>query len=127
MKRTPDFAITTALVTYLLVFAVSQAFADDSKRPYEMVWAGRTVDENGPALVSFNDPRGWTVETENAVASIVRATDRELFGEGVTRLTYRADGTNGAPCVTMRPPAPIAVSGAVDTVSCWIYGNNIYG
>ena len=127
MKRTPDLALATALATCLLGFAVFQAFADDSKRPYEMVWAGRTVDENGPALVSFNNPQGWKIEAENAVASIARATDRELFGEGVTRLTYRADGTNGAPCVTMRPPAPIAVTGAFDTVSCWIYGNNFYG
>ena len=34
---------------------------DDAKRPYEMVWAGRTADENGPALVAFDDPAGWKV------------------------------------------------------------------
>ena len=100
--------------------------ADDAKRPYEMVWAGRTVDENAPALVSFTDPAGWKVETEHAVASLARATDRLLFGDGVTRLTYRKDGT-GEPKVTFRPPAPIAITGAFDAVSCWIYGNNSFG
>ena len=100
--------------------------ADEAKRPYEMVWAGRTVDENAPALVSFTDPAGWKVETEHAVASLARATDRLLFGDGVTRLTYRKDGT-GEPKVTFRPPAPIAITGAFDAVSCWIYGNNFYG
>jgi hypothetical protein len=34
---------------------------DDAKRPYEMVWAGRTADENGPALVAFDDPAGWSM------------------------------------------------------------------
>ena len=98
----------------------------DAKRPYEMVWAGRTADENAPALVTFNDPAGWTVETEHAVASIARATDRLLFGDAVTRLTYRKEGY-GEPKVMIRPPAPITVTGAFDAVSCWIYGNNSYG
>ncbi len=58
--------------------------SDDAKRPYEMVWAGRTEDANAPALVPFTDPAGWTIEATNAVASVARATDRLLFGDGVT-------------------------------------------
>jgi len=99
---------------------------EDAKRPYEMVWAGRTADENAPALVSFADPAGWTVETEHAVASLAKATDHLLFGDSVTRLTYRKAGS-GTPKVVFRPPAPIAVTGAFDAISCWIYGNNSYG
>ena len=98
---------------------------DDAQRPYEMVWAGRTADDNAPPIDPMTDPVGWTVECENAVAAVSRATDRQLFGDGATRLTYRADG-KGAPKVTMRPPSPIAVTGAFDAVSCWIFGNNMF-
>ena len=97
--------------------------SDDAKRPYEIVQAGRTVDQNAPALVPFTDPAGWTVETENAVASFVRATEHLLFGDGVSRLVYRATG-KGKPLVRVRPPSPVPVKDAFDTVSCWIYGNN---
>ena len=113
-------------VEFFDVMVEKEDGTDDAKRPYEMVWAGRTADANAPALVPFTDPAGWTVETMNAVASMARATDRLLFGDGVTRLTYRSDGA-GAPCVTMRPPVPLAITGAFDAVSCWIYGNNFYG
>ena len=98
---------------------------DDAKRPYEIVWAGRTADENGPPLASLTDPAGWTVECTNAAATIERATDRLLFGDGVTRLNYRAEG-DGKPVVTMKPPTPLAIKSAFDTVSCWIYGNNVF-
>jgi hypothetical protein len=103
-----------------------QAVLDDAKRPYEIVQAGRTADHNAPALVPFTDPAGWTVETENAVASFVRATEHLLFGDGVSRLVYRATG-KGTPLVRVKPPAPVPVKDAFDTVSCWIYGNNFYG
>ena len=103
-----------------------QAVLDDAKRPYEIVQAGRTADHNAPALVPFTDPAGWTVETENAVASFVRATEHLLFGDGVSRLVYRATG-KGTPLVRVKHPAPVPVKDAFDTVSCWIYGNNFYG
>ena len=128
MKRTIVVASGCAMFTLLSCGGreLPPAGTDDAKRPYEMVWAGRTVDENAPALVPFTDPVGWTVETEGAVASFVRATDHLLFGDGVSRLVYRATG-DGKPVVRVKPPAPVAVSGAFDTVSCWIYGNNFYG
>ena len=98
---------------------------DDAKRPYEMVWAGRTVDENAPALDPLTNPVGWKVETKNAVASFSRATEHLLFGDGVARLVYRATG--GKPHVRIRPAVPIKIEKAFDSFSCWIYGNNHYG
>ena len=98
---------------------------DDAKRPYEMVWAGRTVDENAPALDPLTNPVGWKVETKNAVASFSRATEHLLFGDGVARLVYRATG--GKPHVRIRPAVPVKIEKAFDSFSCWIYGNNHYG
>jgi len=91
------------------------------ERPYEMVWAGRTQDDH-PALVPFTDVAGWRVEAADASARIERSQEILLFGDAVTKLTYRATGRD--PRITLIPPAPIAVTGAFDAVSCWIYGNN---
>ena len=102
------------------------AGTDDAKRPYEMVWAGRSADANAPALVDFTDPKGWQVDAENAVASFARSTEHLLFGDGVSRLVYRASG-KGKPRVRLRPASPIPVGHGFDTVSCWIYGNNHQG
>ncbi|MGN0851894.1 MAG: hypothetical protein ACI4Q3_00800 [Kiritimatiellia bacterium] len=96
---------------------------DDAKRPYEMVWANRTRDAHEP-LLALTDASGWTVETTNAEATFARTTDRLLFGDGVCRLTYRATGTS--PSIFVKPPKPVPVRGPVDTVSCWVYGNNVY-
>ncbi len=91
------------------------------ERPYEMIWANRTKDDH-PALIPFTDTEGWRVETAEAEARFERSQDVLLFGDAVTKLTYRATGPK--PRITLVPPAPIAVTGAFDAVSCWIYGNN---
>ena len=95
----------------------------DARRPYEMVWANRTQDDHAP-LLPLTDAAGWTVEATDAVATFARTTERALFGDGVCRLTYRATGPK--PVVRFRPPQPVPVKGPFDTLSCWIYGNNVY-
>ncbi len=101
--------------------------ADAPERPYEMVRAGRTADEF-PPLVKLEDATGWSVETVQTEAFVTTATDRALFGGGVLRLSYRApNGTNAMPVVRIKPPSPVPVPTDADTVSLWVYGNNICG
>jgi len=89
--------------------------------PYERVRAGRLQDDH-PALIPFNGVTGWRVETNDAEARFERSDEVLLFGDAVAKLAYRATGPQ--PRVTLRPPAPVAVTGAFDAVTCWIYGNN---
>ncbi|MCQ2393070.1 MAG: hypothetical protein MJ249_02175 [Kiritimatiellae bacterium] len=97
--------------------------ARDAKRPYEMVWAHREADDV-PPLVRLETADEWTVQTSNAAARFETATDRALFGDSVCRLYYRATGRG--PRVTLRLKTPQKVSSAFDTISCWVYGNNVY-
>ena len=89
--------------------------------PYERVRAGRLHDDH-PALIPFTGVAGWRVETNDAEARFERSDEVLLFGDAVAKLAYRATGPQ--PRVTLRPPAPVAVTGAFDAVTCWIYGNN---
>jgi hypothetical protein len=91
------------------------------KRPYELDWAGRTEDDH-PPLVDFEDLTGWTVETKDAEAAFVRTREEQIWGQQVAKLTYK--GTGNQPLVTLRPPAPIAITQPFDAVTVWVYGNN---
>ncbi len=91
------------------------------ERPYEMVWAGRTEDDQ-PPLVDFEDLGGWTVGADRAEASFTRSREQQVWGRHVGKLVYR--GTGRRPAVTVRPPKPVPVGGAFDCVSVWVYGNN---
>ena len=51
------------LLALLMATAAHSADEVVGKRPYEMVWAGRTQDDN-PPLVDFENMDGWTVTTE---------------------------------------------------------------
>jgi len=108
-----------ALVTALAAAALAGAAA---VRPYEFDWANRTADDR-PVLLPLVDAAGWTVSATNAVATFARADAHCLFGDAVPRLVYRGTGPN--PRITLRPPAPVLVKGPVDTVSVWVYGNNV--
>ena len=97
--------------------------APSTARPYEFVWANRTADDQ-PPLERMESAEGWRVETDHAVASVLSATDRALFGDGVVRLVYRADGVR--PRVRLRLATPRKIAFAFDTIACWVYGNNVY-
>lgn len=109
----------------LLAAGTLSVFAD-SRRPYEMEWAGRTEDDR-PALCALTTGKGWRVSGENAEATFTRATARLLFGDGVARLRYRSLGGKDKPRVFVRPPKPIPVTNDFDAVSCWVFGNNVFG
>ena len=112
----------TAVLAATSVFAA--CVCAEGVRPYELDWAGRVKDEIAP-LVDFEDLDGWRVEASDAVAEFATSRDQLLWGDHVARLTYRADGPK--PVIRLLPPAPIPIAGAFDAVSCWIYGNNIFG
>ena len=109
----------------LLAAGTLSVFAD-SRRPYEMEWAGRTEDDR-PALCALTTGKGWRVSGENAEATFTRATARLLFGDGVARLRYRSLGGKDKPRVFVRPPSPVLITNDFDAVSCWVFGNNVFG
>ena len=99
------------------------AFAQTvGKRPYELDWAKRVEDDH-PPIVDFEDLTGWSVESDNAVASFERSDEQKIWGQYVGKLTYR--GTGSQPKVDIRPPAPIPRAGPFDAVTCWIHGNTV--
>ena len=113
----------TSYAPLFIGFAFAAAGLTAGERPYEMVWANRTQDDH-PALVPLTTAEGWRVETSEAEARFERSQDLLLFGDAVTKLTYRATGKN--PRITLVPPAPVPITNAFDAVTCWVYGNN-YG
>ena len=108
------------------LFTAIAASAADPRRPYEMEWAGRMADDR-PPLCALTDGAGWRISGENSEATLKRATDRILFGDGVARLSYRCLGGSGKPRVFMRPPQPVSVTNDFDALSCWVFGNNVFG
>jgi len=116
-------ALSSAFVAAALVVSgASGASADaaDGRRPYEMVWAGRTADTHEPTL-AMTSADGWTVDCSNAVAEVDTAADHLLFGDGVVRVRYRAVGPD--PVVKLAAPAPVVVPADADTLTLWVYGN----
>ena len=95
-------------------------------RPYEMVGAGRAAPPQKPIL-RLDDERGWTVSCTNAVASVGRDYCRAVYADyqGSLQLTYRATGAD--PKVVFAPAAPAPIAAAFNTVTVWVYGNDIYG
>ena len=107
--------------TFVLTVGLIAAEEPVGQRPYEMVWANRTEDDH-PPLVDFENLDGWSVEAHNAVATLVRSREQQLWGRYVGKLTYR--GTGSGPRVTLRPPEPIPIEEPFDCVNFWLYGNN---
>lgn len=110
----------TGFYALLCMGTILTAFAGE--RPYEMVWANRTHDDH-PALLPLTNADGWRVEAQNAQASIETSTNELLFGDGVAKFSFHAISSNESASVTLLPPAPIAITGAFDTVTCWVYGD----
>ena len=92
------------------------AGAIDARRPWEMERAGRVADAH-PPVAALTDPSGWTVS--GAAATFVRATDRLLFGDGVSRLSWTA----GSARVVLSAPRPLPVPAGSDTLGLWVYGD----
>ena len=109
-----------------LLLAVAQFVSGGPVRPYEFVWANRTHDEF-PPVARLEDAEGWSVSCSGAEAKLSTSTDLALFGDSVFRLDYSATGTGTKPTIRLRPSEPIPMPEAFDTLTLWVYGNNIRG
>jgi hypothetical protein len=67
------------------VVGLSAAAESVGRRPYELDWAGRLADD-GPPLVDFEEPAGWHVECEDALATFERTREQQLWGNYVGKL-----------------------------------------
>ncbi|MCX7427175.1 MAG: hypothetical protein NTW96_16305, partial [Planctomycetia bacterium] len=114
----PSILLLSSLGTVLFA---QDAAEQVGRRPYEMVWANR-IEDTRPPLVDFENLDGWSVERKDSVASFARSREQQLWGEGVGKLVYRAQGTR--PTVVARPPKPIAFPAPIDSVNFWVHGNN---
>ncbi len=122
--------IQTTIRLVLCCFLAAEAallHSQDEKqnnRPYELKWAGRTVEPHAP-LCSFEEKTKWSIETSNAEATFARTDERQIWGQYTTRLTYRA--TRPQPQIRISPPKPLRIEKPFDAVTLWIYGNNWFG
>ena len=109
------------ILSSLVLSARAEEQEPVGKRPYEMVWADRTEDTRKP-LVDFENLDGWTVKCEQSDARFTLSRRQQLWGRYVGKLAYRGDGRQ--PVVVIQPPKPIPVTGPLDCVNLWVYGNN---
>lgn len=127
MKNFPNICLLLCPAALTLSVGALELPAEgspDAKRPYEMVWAGRTADEY-PSVLKLDSADGWKCKTRNAVASLTASDEHLLFEKAVLRLTYRAAGDD--PQVDFFLSEPCRIDKPFDTVSVWVYGNNFYG
>ena len=110
--------IAVALCATLATYCEGQTVGS---RPYEMVWANRQHDTR-PPLLDFESLEGWTVSTQQAVATWELSQEQLLWGEHVAKLVYHGSGSQ--PQVTLSPPAPVPLPVPFDCINLWVYGNN---
>ena len=90
------------------------------QQPYEMSWTQR--EENLHTLVDFEDLKGWTLELQNGAAGeLRRSREQQMWGKYVAKFVF--SGPTKESRVVARPPKPIAIPGAFDSVEMWGYGN----
>ncbi len=90
------------------------------QQPYEMTWAQR--EENPHTLVDFEDLRGWTLDLYGGAAGeLRRSREQQMWGQYVAKFVF--SGPNRQSRVIARPPKPILIPGAFDSIELWGYGN----
>ena len=90
------------------------------QQPYEFTWVQRQEDPR--VLENFENLKGWTLELHNgASGELRRSREQQLWGQHVAKFLY--SGTGEESLVIARPPAPIPIPGAFDSVDLWGYGN----
>ena len=90
------------------------------QQPYEFTWTQRRQDPH--TLVDFEDLQGWTLELyDGAQGELRRSREQQLWGEYVAKIVY--SGVREQSRVIARPPQPISIPGAFDSIDLWGYGN----
>ena len=106
--------------------AAEEVKTGTANRPYEAVWANRTVDDF-PPIVDFESASAWTIETTDSEASFVRSREQVLWNDYSFRLAYRGvpkDGKKIVPLVRLKPPKPVPVPKEFDAMYGWFFGNH---
>ncbi|MCC6589329.1 MAG: hypothetical protein IT168_21705 [Bryobacterales bacterium] len=128
--------MTLTCLLFLLVFSLSvgQAALDRTipvvndielwqqvgQQPYEFTWTQRQEDPH--TLIDFEDLRGWNLDLyDGAKGELRRSREQQLWGQHVAKFLY--SGTSDASRVVARPPKPIPIPGAFDSIDLWGYGN----
>ena len=90
------------------------------QQPYEFTWTQREQDPH--TLVDFEDLQGWNLELyDGAQGELRRSREQQMWGEYVAKIVY--SGAREQSRVIARPPQPIPIPGAFDSVDLWGYGN----
>jgi len=90
------------------------------QQPYEMTWTQR--EENPHTLVNFEDMKGWTLQLHgDAKGELRRSREQQMWGHYVAKFVY--SGRKPGSRVVARPPKPIAIPEAFDSIELWGYGN----
>jgi len=90
------------------------------QQPYELTWTERGEDPH--TLVDFEDLTQWSLELHGeATGELRRSREQQMWGQYVAKVVYSAKGTKSR--VVARPPKPVPIPGAFDSIDMWIYGN----
>jgi len=90
------------------------------QQPYEMTWVERS--EHPQMVVDFEDLEGWRLELHNGAQGEFRRTrEQQMWGQYVGKFLY--SGTRPGARVVARPPKPVPIPYAFDSVELWGYGN----
>lgn len=90
------------------------------QQPYEFTWTQRQQDPR--TLVDFEDLKGWTLELhDGARGELRRSREQQLWGQHVAKFLYSGSGEKSR--VVARPPKPVPIPGAFDSIDLWGYGN----
>ena len=90
------------------------------QQPYEFTWTQRSEDPR--VLERFENLAGWTLELhDGASGELRRSREQQMWGQHVAKFVFsgKPDGSR----IIARPPKPIAIKGAFDSVDLWGYGN----
>jgi len=91
------------------------------QQPYEFTWTERRPDPH--TLVDFEDLQGWKLELyDGAQGELRRSREQQLWGEYVAKIVY--SGSRPESRLVVRPPQPIPIPGAFDSIELWGYGNH---
>ena len=116
--------ILLVLICYLGIPCLLAAENYNSKRPYELEWAGRYQEKQKP-LVDFENLKSWKTQNHNSITKFVSTNKKMLWGKKVGELRYKCTGAS--PLIKLLPPTPIKISSQFNCVSMWVYGNNFLG
>jgi len=96
------------------------AWEQVGQQPYEMTWAARA--EHPATLVDFEDLSGWKLECySGARGEFRRSREQQMWGAYTGKFTVQGTGEQSR--VVARPPKPVPIPGAFDSVEMWGYGN----